>query len=226
MKRLIGIATFLLLTVASFALATPLPALMAFAPMAAPWSQSLALNDLLWTQGKDNLAGVVGEVYACPAEDIATVPALTAATSLAIGATDITCKSGKKFSRVYFTDETAMYQPKTIGERDGKGRESTLTGRYPALGVELEDFIRQYQNTPVVLIFKLARTGKYYVLGLSQLDISSTTLTLDIPCYFETSEGSSGDKRESQNGSTITWRYAGAHGAIQYGGTVPLTPAE
>lgn len=215
----------MLLVVASLVTASPAPLAVPLVPWALQQGQTLHLNDLLWTQGKDNLAGLVGEVYVCPTEDINTVPALTAATSLAIGATNITCKTGKKFNRIYFTDETAMYTPKAIGERDGKGRESKVVGRYPALGVELEDFVRQYQNTPVVLIFKLARTGKLYVLGLSQLNIASTTLTLDIPCYFEEAEGSSGDKRESQNGTTLGWRYAGAHGAIEYGGTVPLVAA-
>ncbi len=117
--------------------------------------KGVRLNDLLWTQGNDNLAGVVGEVWACPSDDIATPPVLTAATSLSTTSTSIVCKSTKKFARIYFTDETAKYEPKMIGERDGKGRESMISGRYPALGVELEDFCRQWQNTPAVIIFRL-----------------------------------------------------------------------
>lgn len=225
LQHLIIFSLGMLIVSACLVFATPAPALVAFVPWAKPWTVSLALNDLLFTQGKDNLAGTVGEVYVCPSDDINTLPALTAATSLKTAATDIACKTGKKFSRVYFTDETGMYTPKTIGQRDGKGRESKLMGRYPALGTALADFIRQYQNAPCVVIFRLAATGKLYALGISQLDIATTALSLSIPAYFEEAEGSSGDKRESQNGTTLGWRYAGSHDAVEYAGTIPLTPA-
>ncbi|MEJ0030929.1 MAG: hypothetical protein WDO15_11390 [Bacteroidota bacterium] len=63
------------------------------------------------------------------------------------------------------------------------------------------------------------------MLGVSQLDKASTALSTAIATYFESAEGSSGEKRSDQNGTTLAWRYAGAHGAIEYNGTVPLTPA-
>jgi hypothetical protein len=100
-----------------------------------------------------------------------------------------------------------------------------LTGRYPALGVALEDFIRQCQNTPSVLIYRLARNGKLYMIGLSQLDIASTALSLAIPAYFEQGDASSGEKRADQNGALLGWKFSAAHGPIEYAGTVPLTPA-
>ena len=184
------------------------------------------MNDLNFTQGQDNLAGLVDKIWLCPAEDILTLPALTAATSLKTAATNIACKTGKKFSQVYFTDETAKIETKSVGERDGKGRESILTGRYPALGVELEDFIRQCQNTPSVVIYRLARNGKLYMIGVSQLDISATTLSLAIPAYFETGDASSGEKRPDQNGALLGWKFTAAHGPIEYAGTVPLVAAE
>lgn len=133
-------------------------------------------------------------------------------------------KSTKKFSRIYFTDETAKVETKTVGERDGRGRETILTGRYPALGKELADFIRQAQNTPSVLIYRLARNGKLYIVGISQLDISATALSLAIPAYFETGDSSSGEKRADQNGSLLSWKWTAAHDPIEYAGTVPLTP--
>jgi len=183
------------------------------------------MNDLLFTQGKDNLAGLVDFIYHCPSEDIATLPALAAATSLKTAAADITCKTGKKFSKLYITDETGMVETKSVGERDGKGRETVLQGRYPAVGLELEDFIRQAQNTPSVFIFRLARNGKLYVIGVSQLDQASTALSLAIPAYFETGDSSSGSKRADQNGALLSWKYSAAHGPIEYAGTIPLVPA-
>ena len=180
------------------------------------------MNDLLFTQGNDNLAGLIGELYVCPVEDVASVPALTAAASL-VTAGDITLDSGKKFSRVYFTDETGKVEVKSVGERDGKGRETMLTVRYPKLGIDLENFIRQAQNTPVIVIFKMANTGKKYLMGVSQFDITSTTLVTDIPAYFETGDSSSGEKRPDQNGALLGWKFTSNHGPIEYNGAIDLT---
>jgi hypothetical protein len=181
------------------------------------------MNNLLFTQGQDNLAGLVDFAWIAPVADIDTVPALAAAASLKTAATDITMQVGKVFKKIYFTDETAKIETKSVGERDGKGRESILSGRYPALGVELEDAIRLYQNTPSVLIYRLARNGKLYMLGVSQLDISSTALSTAIPVYFETGDSSSGEKRADQNGALLSWKFGAAHGPIEYAGAVPLT---
>jgi len=183
------------------------------------------MNDLLYTQGQDNLAGLVDKIYLCPVDDIATLPALTAATSIKTAATAITCKTGKKFAQLYFTDETAKAETKSIGPRDGKGRETTLNCRYPKIGTALEDAIRQYQNTPVVIIYKLASDGKFYLLGVSQLDISSTTLSTAIPCNFESADANSGEKRGDQNGAMFQWKFTTVHGPVEYASTVPLTAA-
>lgn len=183
------------------------------------------MNDLLFTQGNDNLSGIVGEIYGAPSEDVLTPPVLALATSLKTTAVDIVMKPTKKFQRIYITDETGMINVNPVGERDGKGRESILQGRYPALGVELEDFIRQCQNTPSVFIYRLARNGKLYILGISQLDITSTTLSLAIPAYFDQGAASSGDARSSQNGALIGWKWTAAHGPIEYAGAVPLVAA-
>jgi hypothetical protein len=53
------------------------------------------MNDLLFTQGQDNLAGLIGELYLVPAEDVTTIPALTAANS-GVTAGDIVLAAGKK----------------------------------------------------------------------------------------------------------------------------------
>ena len=176
------------------------------------------MNDLLYAQGQDNLAGLVGEIYYCPSEDILTLPALAVASSLKTAAADIVCKSTKKFARVYMTDETGKVEPKTVGEEDGKGRETMLTFRYPAMGTELEDFISDVQNTPAVILYRLARNGKWYLLGVSRLNKAQTTLSLAIPAKFTTGDGSSGEKRADQNGAVLGWRFGSAHGPIEYAG--------
>jgi hypothetical protein len=184
------------------------------------------MNDLLFTQGQDNLAGLVGEIYDCPTEDIESLPDLAAATSLVTEAgVDIVCKSTKKFTRLYITDETGNIKTVGVGPRDGKARESVLMGRYPASGFELEDWISDRQNTPSIQIFRLARTGDLYLMGVSRLKKTDVTLSLAIPSYFENAESDSGSARADQNGAPISWKFTAGHGPIKYVGAIPLTPA-
>ncbi len=179
------------------------------------------MNDLLFTQGQDNLAGVIGELHILPVEDVDTIPALTAATSL-VTAGNIVLDSGKSWKRLYFTDETGKVEMKSVGERDGKGIECVLSVRYPKLSKELIDWIRSVQNTPCLVAYKMANSGKRFVLGLTQFDISATTITADIPVYFESSEASTGEKRADQNGALLTWKFTSIHGPVEYGGTMDL----
>lgn len=182
------------------------------------------MNDLLFVQGQDNLAGLVGEIFVAATEDILTPPVLAAAASMKTTSTAIVMKTGKKFARVYSTDETAKVESKPVGERDGKGSETILTFRFPAIGTELADFKRQAQNTPAVIIFRLARNGKLYMMGVTQLDITNVALSLTIPAYFEQGDSSTGEKRSDQNGALFGWKFTCAHDPIEYAGTVPLTP--
>ncbi|HEY3403884.1 MAG TPA: hypothetical protein VGK59_10885 [Ohtaekwangia sp.] len=183
------------------------------------------MNDLLFTQGGDNVAGLVGEIYLCPVEDIATLPALTAASSLKTAVANITCGAGKKFSRLYFTDETGKVETKSVGERDGKGRETILSCRYPKVGQALADFISDCQNTPSVLVYRQLNTGKLYLLGVTRLDKTNTALSKELPAYFEAGDSSSGEKRADQNGALLSWKFTCAHDPIEYAGTVPLVAA-
>lgn len=183
------------------------------------------MNDLLFTQGKDNLAGIVDKIFIAATDDIDTIPDLASADSLVTAASDIVMKSTKKFQQIYITDETGSVTINSVGERDGKGRQTVLQGRYPALGKELADAIRLFQNTPSVLIYRLARNGKLYMIGVSQLDQSAVDLSLAIPAYFTNAEAGSGALRSDQNGALLSWTWTAAHDPIEYAGAVPLTPA-
>jgi hypothetical protein len=180
------------------------------------------MNDLLHTQGQDNMAGIIGEIAIVPVEDVDTIPALTAAASL-VTAGNIVLDAGKAWKRIYFTDETGKVEMKTVGERDGKALECMLSVRYPKLTTALLDWIRSVQNTPCLVSFKMANSGKRYVLGLTQFDIASTTLTADIPVYFENGEVNTGEKRADQNGALLTWKFTSHHGPVEYNGTMDFT---
>ena len=185
----------------------------------------MAFADLLWTPGQDNLAGLVGEAYICPTDEILTVPALAAAGGLVTAAAIITNKTGKKFWRIYMTDETGSVNSKIVGERDGRAVETILKLKYPGDDAAVAQFVRDWQNTPSVIIFKDAKTGLFKLLGVSNLDKATTVLSITIPAYLETGDMNSGDKRAASRGSELSWKFTCAHPPITYMSTVPLTPA-
>jgi hypothetical protein len=177
------------------------------------------MNDLLFTQGQDNLAGIVGEMAVIAIDDILNLPALAAASALKTAVTDIVFKTGKKAAHLYITDETGKVDTKSVGNRDGKGRESVISGRYPAVGHALEDFISDCQNTPSIILYRLGRNGSINMIGVSRLDKTSTVLSTAIPAYFEDGASSTGEKRADQNGALLSWKYSAAHGPIEYAGS-------
>lgn len=185
----------------------------------------MPFEDLLFTPGQDNLAGLAGEAYFCPSADIATLPALTAAASLITAAANITCIATKKFQRIYFTDETGKLEVKSVGERDGKAREAVFTCKFPGDDAAVANAISDWQNTPGVLIIKDAKTGEFKLLGVTRLNKASTVLSKDIPAYFETGDASSGEKRPDSRGVMLSWKFTCAHDPITYKGTVPLVAA-
>lgn len=185
----------------------------------------MAFVDLLWTQGQDNMGGLVGEIFFCPAEDILTLPDLSAVGALDTeAAVDIACKTGKNFIRIYHTAETGKIDYNTVGDRDAKSKENILEWLYPGDDKTLAEVERLIQNTPGVYICKDTK-GNLRLLGVSNLDASVATLTLDIPCYVETSNGTTGMARADRRGTTFQVKHSASHRPVFYMGTVPLTPA-
>lgn len=185
----------------------------------------MAFNDLLFTPGQDNLAGVVGEAYICPSANIASVPALAAAGGLTTAAVAITNTTGNKFFRIYMTDETGKIESKVVGERDGKAFETIFSMKFPGDDAAVAMFLRDWANTPSVLIVKDAKTGLFKLIGVSNLDKASTVLSLTIPAYFDAGDLSSGAKRADSRGVNLSWKFTCAHPPITYMSNVPLIAA-
>lgn len=182
------------------------------------------MNDLLFTQGDDNLAGVIDYLWVCAQADIdpALLPTLAAAGSLVVNG-NITLLAGKKFGRVYFTDQTAKVDIKSVGEIDGKSLEVMISGRYPKLDTGFINFLREIQNGPLVVIYRMANNGKKFLMGFSNLDKATNVLTPWPPVYFDGVDATSGAKRGDQNGGQLSFKWSASHGPIEYNGTIDIT---
>lgn len=185
----------------------------------------MAFNDLAFTPGSDNLAGIATKIWACPIADIASYPALSAVDSLMLAAGNITCESGKKFWEIYLTDETGKVESKSIGPRDGKARETMLTFRYPKYTKAVSEFIRKWQNTPALVVYQSKADGKLYVMGVTNFDNTGTVTSLNIPAYFEQADSSTGEKVADEHGTLFGWKYSSGHDPLEYQGTVPVVAA-
>lgn len=241
MKRLVIILTsflFVVMVAAIISAATYIPlayvtmalgglSVIAFFAAKQGWvpagSLFFTLTNLQWTQGQQNMGGIIGNIYYCPIEDILTFPTASAAGKLDTTGTFV-CKTGKKFITIYHTAETGKLDDTTVGDRDGKSKENLLEFFFPGSKQDVAEFERFSLNTPCVVICK-DTNGNYRLLGVGSFDDTTDALTGDIPAYLESSSGTTGTARADRRGKTFQFKHSANHEAIYYKGTIPLTPA-
>lgn len=184
------------------------------------------LTDLTWSQGAQNLGGLVGVIYYAPVEDIESFPQLNdVGENITAADSDFTMKEGKKFISIYHTSETGKADSNTVGERDGKGIENMLEFFFPGSKQAVAEFTRFALNTPCVVIYKNTN-GQHEIIGVSNLDETTDELTGDIPAYLESANRASGAARADRRGTTFQFKQPGSpHNPIIYVGDIPLIAA-
>lgn len=182
------------------------------------------MQDLLFTQGQDNMSGLYDmlDIVAMADIDDALLPALAVAGTLNVTG-NITLKAGKKFGRMYFTIDSGSNDGAVVGSYDAKSLEFMLKGRYPKLDAGFYSWFRGVMNGPLVIIYRQANTGKAYVMGLINFDVATTTLQLGRGCYLESGELKTGGAPADEAGGTITFKWSTPHGPIEYNGTIDRT---
>lgn len=181
--------------------------------------------DLLWPQGEDNMGGLVGDIYFIPKDDVdeASIPALSAVGSLLMAAGDIMPKQGKKWLQIYHTPESGKIDYNTVGETDAKSKENMLEFLFPGDNQTLAEQERLLQNTVGLYAVKDTK-GKMRILGLTNLDPTTTELTLDSPAFLVTSNGATGQARPDRRGTTFVVKHAASHRPVFYPGVITLDP--
>jgi len=179
--------------------------------------------DLKWPQGKDNMGGLIGDLYYCPVDDIdeASLPTLDADGITLTG--NFVCKSTKKFIQIYHTRGTGKLDDNSVGERDGMSRENICEFFFPGSEKEVEAFKRAAQNTPGVVICKDV-DGNFRVLGAVALG-DPAVVSLAMPAYMQSASGTTGAASADRRGTTFQFKSEAPHAALFYDGTIPLTEA-
>ena len=179
----------------------------------------MALNDITWAQGKQNMGGLKGEFYFVPINDVdfATPPALDVDGKTITGA--ITLQSLKKFYKAYFTKGTGKLDATSVGERDGKSFECMFEFRVPGNDVANLTAIEQMLNTPGLWIGEDA-SGNMIVLGISKND--DGTLHIDFPCYLESANLTTGATPADARGVTVQVKSESPHFPLFYTGAIDV----
>ena len=183
----------------------------------------MAFEDILFGQGQDNMAGLIGDLYFAPLDDI-DLTALPAIGADLVVTGNITLKALKKFFRLYNTRGNGKITSNVVGERDGRSFENIFEYKFPGDTKEVISFLRQVSNTPGVLIGKTPQ-GVYRLLGLSVVkdtDGVTDVTTFDLPAYLETAAGDSGAAGADAKGHTISFKSEALCPPLIYTGTVDL----
>jgi len=182
----------------------------------------MAFKDILWTQGQDNMSGLVGDLYWIPIEDIdfSTPPVLNADGVTITG--DILLLANKQWFRIYHTRGTGKIEDKLVGEADGKSFENLCEFKFPGDTTELVSFKRQVKNTPLAVIGRDAQ-GHQRILGISIIQVDGDdVLTLDAPAYIEQADGTTGSKGSDAKGHTFQVKNSANHPPLFYEGVITL----
>lgn len=176
----------------------------------------MAIAEVLWTQGQDNMSGVVGPIFFAPSEDVdLTTPPTVAADGVTVTG-NIALKATKKFFRMYQTRGTAKIDSTMVGERDGKSFENILEYKFPGETPGLIAFLKDTKNTPLVVIARDAQ-GKYRLFGISLI---GAVLTTDLEAYVESDAGTTGAAASDAKGHTIQIKAEANHPPLFYTGTI------
>lgn len=178
----------------------------------------MAFEDVQWSQGQDNMSGLIGPIYWTPSEDVdLSAPPTLEADGVTISG-DITLAANKKFFTLYQTRGTGKIDTNMVGERDGKSFENILECKFPGETPEFVAFMLQVKNTPVVVIARDAQ-GRYRLLGIS---LVGGALTKDLEAYFESNAGTTGAAASDAKGHTIQVKAEANHPPLFYTGTIDV----
>jgi hypothetical protein len=177
------------------------------------------MEDLEWPQGKTNMGGLVGDVYAVPVEDIdeTQLPTLDADGVSLTG--DFVLKTDKKFSRIYHTKGTGKLDDNSVGERDGKSFENMAEFFFPGQEKVVAKWKKDYANTPMVVIVR-ETSGGMRAIGVCDLGGS---ISLDLPAYIESLAGTTGAASADRRGTTFQVKAEAPHPPLYYSGAIDLT---
>lgn len=178
----------------------------------------MALNDIVWPTGKQNMGGLRDSIYVVPADDVdLTTPPTISADGKTI-TTAIALKTDKKFYKLYFTKGTGKLDFNVVGERDGKSFENMFEFNVPGIDAVNLAVVDEILNGAFVAIVKDG--SQQMIIGLSKDEAG--VLSVDFPVYSESLTGTTGAAAADKRGMTIVMKAESPHTPLVYSSTIDL----
>lgn len=187
--------------------------------------------DVSWTEGQDNMPGLVGDIKMIPKSQV-DISGITIADDGVTALGNIAIQAGGDITTIYCTENTANVTDSDQGDIDGKYTQNMLTWFTPGSFKDLEQTKRLIRNTPAVYIIKdtefnwrllgvwAAKNPAFTEGGIEPKFIPS----LDIPARISTINGTHGLRGGDRKGTTFEVMQDAPHSALFYEGDIPVPP--
>lgn len=190
----------------------------------------IAFADVAWTEGQDNMPGLVGNKFFIPRSGVDLSACTITDDGLGL-AGNIALAVGARINEIYSTENSDSLTDSDQGEIDGKYTQNMLSFFTPGSYVGLESFKRAIRNTPGIWIFTDTK-GNFRVLGVYAAENPAWTgpddvvndrfiPSLDIPARVNTINGTSGTRGGDRKGTTFEIMQDAPHAALFYTGDLP-----
>jgi len=174
-------------------------------------------DDLLWPDGEDNIGGTQVNHYYAPLNhfNILPVPVEPAVSleDMVTISTDVEFITGRKFLKLYSTQDTGRVLDKLVGEFDGKSFEHSFEWFFPGTLEKALALITKFANSNMVFVASEA-DGKKRLIGSTKF-----------PAKLSMADVDTGAKTSDRKGVKLKVESRGITPSPVYTGALPLTPA-
>jgi len=190
----------------------------------------ITFTDVNWTEGSDNMPGMVGNGYFIPKSEVDLAACTVAADGVTL-AGNIAVKALGRINEVYITENSGILTDADQGEIDGKYAKNKMVFFTPGSNPATASFKRAIRNTPGIWIFK-DTSGNWRVLGVyasenpawveGSLTEDEFVPSLDIPARIVALNGTGGARGGDRKGSTFEVESDAPHEALFMTGDLPV----
>lgn len=185
--------------------------------------------DISWNDGRDNMPGLVGDIYFIPTSEI-DIDACTIEDDGVTITGNIALKAGGRINRIYAIDRSGSVTDENQGDIDGSYSLNTLTWAIPGSTKETAEFKRLVRNTRGVYFYKdsdfnlrivglwAAKNPKW--TGPADAVNDQYVLSVEKPAYTAPS-GKSGQSGGDRKDNIITVTCDAPHEPLFYDGVLP-----
>lgn len=179
----------------------------------------VSFTDQVYDEGKENLGGLLGAVYALPLSQ-ADISALTCTDGATLAGT-LALVGSQNAIRIDVSEDSIDLNTAQSGDANGERKTQTLMFFIP--GQSQGELSRKLMSVPMVWFVKDSEL-KWRVVGISALQTAVGTYVVnkDIQARVTAQESTFGKRADARRGIMYTVTYVTAHEPLIYTGPIPV----